>query len=308
MGVPAFFKWLALKYPLMLETLVEAAPGDAVPVAPDGAECAWTDGHEGEPHSVAVDNLYLDCNGIVHPCCHPEDGPQPRDEKEMFANVAELINRLVRATRPRRLLYLALDGVAPRAKLNQQRARRFCAARERDDARAAEAELRARSAATGRPPPAPLPEPWDHNVITPGTEFMDHLAQFLRDFATEQTTRGSDTWRRLTVIISDAGTPVRRDSRERAKREGEKGGIGGRASLRERRLSRRARASTKSSTSSVASDSRPPSARRRRRPNSSSSGRSRRARRARRRARRSRPRRPRRPRPLRTRRRHRTAT
>ena len=193
-------------------------------VAPDGAECAWTDGHEGEPHSVAVDDLYLDCNGIVHPCCHPEDGPQPRDEKEMFANVAELINRLVRATRPRRLLYLALDGVAPRAKLNQQRARRFCAARERRRARRRRSSGRA--APRGPPAAAPLPEPWDHNVITPGTEFMDHLAQFLRATRPSRP-RAVRTHGGGSPSYPDAGTPVRRDSREQAKREGEKGGMEG---------------------------------------------------------------------------------
>ena len=105
---------LSAKYPLILQLVVEDASN------PTAASARVLD-ERGIATGLPISNLYLDCNGIVHPCCHPEGKPQPKTEAEMFENVAALIDRLVAAARPSNLLYLALDGVAPRAKVQPHR-------------------------------------------------------------------------------------------------------------------------------------------------------------------------------------------
>ncbi|GCA64399.1 hypothetical protein KIPB_014154, partial [Kipferlia bialata] len=46
-------------------------------------------------------NLYLDCNGIIHRCAHPETLSKfEPTEEELILNVISTIDRLVRLTRP----------------------------------------------------------------------------------------------------------------------------------------------------------------------------------------------------------------
>lgn len=87
----------------------------------------------------------------------------------MFQKITEYIERLMHTVRPRRLLYMAIDGVAPRAKMNQQRSRRFRTAKDMKDAAEVEEEQRLNMMKRGYHIPPKKKHTFDHNVITPGT-------------------------------------------------------------------------------------------------------------------------------------------
>lgn len=60
------------------------------------------------PNGEEFDNLYLDMNGIVHPCSHPEDRPPPTTEEEMMLAIFKYTDRVVNMVRPRKLLMIAV--------------------------------------------------------------------------------------------------------------------------------------------------------------------------------------------------------
>ncbi|CAL1585653.1 unnamed protein product [Knipowitschia caucasica] len=201
MGVPAFFRWLSRKYPSIVVHCVEEKGkeynGVRIPV----------DTTRPNPNEVEFDNLYLDMNGIIHPCTHPEDKPAPKNEDEMMVAIFEYIDRLFNIVRPRRVLYMAIDGVAPRAKMNQQRSRRFRASKEGVELTEEKNRMREEVIQRGGYlPPEEVKERFDSNCITPGTEFMDNLAQCLRYYVADRLSNDPG-WKNVTVLLSDASVP-----------------------------------------------------------------------------------------------------
>lgn len=151
------------------------------------------------PNSVLCKHLYVDLNGVVHTCAHrvvnkyekhliathrhvafrqlqtlvQEQADRIFDtvlQPQIFGAVFTELQALLNTARPTDLCYLALDGVAPRAKMEQQRQRRHRAVADKSleqtvYSRHKQAFLRGAL--------------WDSNCVTPGTKFMDALSAYL---------------------------------------------------------------------------------------------------------------------------------
>nr|XP_032816417.1 5'-3' exoribonuclease 1 isoform X2 [Petromyzon marinus] len=174
MGVPKFYRWVSERYPCLSEVVKE--------------------------HQIPeFDNLYLDMNGIIHTCSHPDDTDVHLriPEEKIFSDIFHYIEVLFRIIKPRKVFFMAVDGVAPRAKMNQQRGRRFRSAKEAED------KIKK---AIEKGEVLPTEERFDSNCITPGTFFMARLQERLKSFVSDKL----DTdrlWHGVTVYLSGHETP-----------------------------------------------------------------------------------------------------
>ncbi|CAK7270581.1 exonuclease II Exo2 [Sporothrix epigloea] len=174
MGVPKFFRWLSERYPAISQLIAE----NRIP---------------------EFDCLYLDMNGIIHNCTHSDsdDATTRMSEEEMFIRIFNYIEHLFGKIKPKQMFFMAIDGVAPRAKMNQQRSRRFRTALDNEN-------LRNKAIAEGQQMPAE--EPFDSNCITPGTGFMAKLSTQLRYFVNKKVSEDKE-WQQCKVVLSGHDVP-----------------------------------------------------------------------------------------------------
>ncbi|CAH2107035.1 unnamed protein product [Euphydryas editha] len=174
MGVPKFFRYTSERYPCLNELVKQYQIPD-------------------------FDNMYLDMNGIIHNCSHPDDSnPHFRiTEEKIFKDIFHYISILFQIIKPKKLFFMAIDGVAPRAKMNQQRGRRFRSARE---AESLEESAKAKGEVL------PTEKRFDSNCITPGTVFMARLHEQLKYFVKEKIST-DPLWSNVKVILSGHETP-----------------------------------------------------------------------------------------------------
>lgn len=87
---------------------------------------------------------------------------------------------------------MAIDGVAPRAKMNQQRGRRFRSAKD-----AEKSEVKAKE----KGEILPDQDRFDSNCITPGTVFMAKLHEQLKYFIVNKISTDA-LWQQCKIILS----------------------------------------------------------------------------------------------------------
>jgi 5'-3' exoribonuclease 1 len=175
-----FYRWISERYPKINHVITDSA------LLPE------------------FDHLYLDMNGIIHGCTHPAhlDVSDVITERDMMLGIMHYIDRIItQIVKPKVSVFMAIDGVAPRAKLNQQRSRRFRSAME-----LAEATKGKTISSDDKAPGGHSSGAFDSNCITPGTDFMGRVSSTIKYFIRKKI-KEDPLWRNLKVIFSGQEVP-----------------------------------------------------------------------------------------------------
>jgi 5'-3' exonuclease len=145
MGIPSYFSYIVKNHPQIIK---QFNPNVQV----QETEC--------------FNNLYLDCNSIIYDSFYKMDFTNnniSRENREdaIIQSVLSKIEEYIYTIRPSDKIYIAFDGVAPFAKMEQQRQRRY---KSYYQSMISESIL-----------PKKTKDPWNTIAITPGTNFMRDL-------------------------------------------------------------------------------------------------------------------------------------
>ena len=131
--------------------------------------------------NLKIDSLYLDYNCGIHPACYRilEKYPDYKDtdwlEDKMLDEIISYLDKIIKFVKPSKLIYLAIDGPAPVAKMKQQRQRRYKSAYENKRS-------------------------WNNSKITPGTQFMIKITRAIKKYFRKNI-------KNIKVIFSDSNVP-----------------------------------------------------------------------------------------------------
>jgi len=179
MGVPGFFAWIHKNY--------------------KKTNIVSNVGNDNKLHNN-VSNLFIDTNCLIHPQCfailaaNKDLTNIDRLENKMINQVIIYLAEIITVVNPDSLIYIAIDGVAPMAKIKHQRIRRFKSVRDsqmKNDIR--------------RKYKVPEENLWSNACITPGTLFMEKLNKAIINFI--NFSKNKHNFKRK-VLFSSSNTPA----------------------------------------------------------------------------------------------------
>jgi 5'-3' exonuclease len=139
MGIPSYFSYIVKNHPSLIKKFVS--------------------------NQMAINNLYLDCNSIIYDIVKKHDFASSRIASDnapaIISGIIAQIEEYIKCIQPTTTVFIAFDGVAPVAKMEQQRARRYKSAYQ--------------SKITQQIFKRTTMDPFNTSSITPGTAFMDQL-------------------------------------------------------------------------------------------------------------------------------------
>lgn len=169
MGIPSYFSYIVKNHPYIIRKYFKDV--------------------------LKVDNLYLDCNSIIYDCYIKMtfDTLTESVAISIIKNVISKIEYYISIIEPLKTVIVAFDGVAPVAKLEQQRQRRYKSNYQNIISKQIFKKVD--------------PDPWNTAAITPGTLFMAELntmitAHFSKTTSTKDTTKGKVETNKANIIVS----------------------------------------------------------------------------------------------------------
>lgn len=161
MGIPAYFSSIIKRYPSIIKKYQK---------------------------SIIVNQLFMDCNSVIYDCFHNMakeniSKSQHEIEKNLINNVIEKLDYYLKNIGGKEINFLAFDGVAPVAKMDQQKTRRYKSQYEK---KYMEENYNIKSEET-----------WNTSAITPGTIFMKKLERALNNHYNK--------WSNVVIEFSNPG-------------------------------------------------------------------------------------------------------
>lgn len=166
MGIPSYFKHVVQKHRNILKKY--SVSGN-------------------KKENMLIDNFYMDCNSVIYDCVRQLPKNCKDIESELIKLTCIKIEEYINMINPKKRVFVAFDGVAPVAKLEQQRNRRFktqFVKQVLDNLGVDKEEIE-----------------WSTASITPGTHFMEKLAKSTNKYFKDKR------FSKLIIFVSASDEP-----------------------------------------------------------------------------------------------------